>query len=106
MLNKKIALSAMSILASLALLGGATFAFFSSTATSTDNVFGSGTLVLLLDDDDDLTPASTIDASFGDTLAPGDTTSGFISMDNDGSIDIAEVNLSATQTVSSSPDLA
>ena len=107
MLNKKIALSAMSILASLALLGGATFAFFSSAGTSTDNVFGTGTLTLLLDDVDDTTPAATIDASFGDSsMAPGETTSGFISMHNDGSIDIAEVNLGATETVSSTPDLA
>ena len=107
MLNIKIALSAMSILASLALLGGATFAFFSSAGTSTDNVFGTGTLTLLLDDVDDTTPAATIDASFGDSsMAPGETTSGFISMHNDGSIDIAEVNLGATETVSSTPDLA
>ena len=107
MLNKKIALSAMSILASLALLGGATFAFFSSAGTSTDNVFGTGTLTLLLDDVDDTTPAATIDASFGDSsMAPGETTSGFISMHNDGSIDIVEVNLGATETVSSTPDLA
>ena len=97
----------MSILASLALLGGATFAFFSSAGTSTDNVFGTGTLTLLLDDVDDTTPAATIDASFGDSsMAPGETTSGFISMHNDGSIDIAEVNLGATETVSSTPDLA
>lgn len=106
-MNTKIALSAMSILASLALLGGATFAFFSSTATSTGNVFGSGTLTLQLDDNNDEVPASTITASFGDSsMAPGDSTSGFISMHNDGSIDIAKVNLSSTETVSSSPDLA
>jgi len=41
-MNKKIALSAMSILASLALLGGATFALFTDTATSEDNTFVSG----------------------------------------------------------------
>ncbi|MBI2034686.1 MAG: hypothetical protein HYT11_03070 [Candidatus Levybacteria bacterium] len=107
MINKKIALSGLSILASLSLMLGATYAFFSSTATSTDNVFGTGTLELLLDDVDDTTPATTVDASFGDSsMAPGDETSGFISMHNDGSIDIAEVNLGATETVSSSPDLA
>lgn len=106
MINSRILLSAASIAAAGALVIGATFAYFSSTATSTGNVFGAGTLTLLLDDNDDITPAATITASFGSTLAPGGSTSGFISMHNDGTIDMAEVNLSATETVTSSPDLA
>ncbi|MBI2405600.1 hypothetical protein HYV21_00910 [Candidatus Microgenomates bacterium] len=65
-INSRIALSLASIAAAGALIVGSTFAFFSSTATSTDNVFASGDLVLLLDDDDDITPAATIDASLGD----------------------------------------
>lgn len=44
MLNRKIAISAISILASLALMGGATFAYFTDTKTSSDNTFASGTL--------------------------------------------------------------
>lgn len=105
-INSKILLSAASIAAAGALVVGATFAFFSSTATSTGNVFGAGTLTLLLDDNNESTPAATITASFGGTLAPGETTSGFISMHNGGTIDMAEVNLGATETVASSPDLA
>lgn len=106
-MNKKIVISAMSILASLALMSGATFAFFSSSATSTGNVFSSGTLTLLLDDNNDVTPAATITSSFGGTnLVPGGSVSGFVSMHNDGSIDIAEVHLSGNETVTSSPDLA
>jgi len=105
-MNSKILLSGATAVAAAALIVGATFAYFSSTATSTDNVFGAGTLILQLDDDDDTTPAATITSSFGDTLAPGGSTSGFVSMHNDGLIDIAEVNLSATETVPSSPDLA
>ncbi len=104
-MNKKIVFSLFSIFASLALMGGVTFAFFSSTATSTDNVFAAGTLTLQLDDNNQ-TAATTIDASFGGTMAPGASVSGFISMHNDGSIDIAEVNLSSTETVTSTPDLA
>lgn len=99
-------MSGLSILSSLAIMAGATFAFFSSTATSTGNVFGTGTLELLLDDTNEVTPAATISASFGSTLAPGGSTSGFISMHNDGTINIAKVKLGATETVTSSPDLA
>lgn len=53
MINKKIAFSLISIVSALAIMGGATFAYFSSQATSTDNVFGSGTLELLLDDNNE-----------------------------------------------------
>ena len=106
-MNSKMAFSALSIVAALSLMGGAAFAFFSSTSTSTGNVFASGTLILKLDDTDEVTPAATITASLGGSnLAPGGTVSGFISMHNDGTIDIAEVNLGSTETVTSSPDLA
>lgn len=106
MINSKIALSLASIAAAGALVAGATFAFFSSTATSTGNVFSTGQLTLLLDDssENDLTPAATITASFGGTLVPGGSTSGYISLHNGGSIDIAEVNLSTDETVPISPD--
>lgn len=106
-MNKKIFFSATSILAALALMGGSTFAFFSSTATSTGNVFASGTLNLLLDDNNEETPAATVTSSFGGTnLVPGGSVSGFVSMHNSGTIDLAEVHLSGNETVTSSPDLA
>lgn len=106
-MNSKIALSGLSIFAALSLIGGAAFAFFSSTGTSTGNVFGSGTLTLQLDDLDETTPAATVSASLGGSnLAPGATVSGFISMHNGGTITIAEVNLDSTETAGDSPDLA
>lgn len=105
-MNRSILLSILSIFAVVALVGGLTFAFFSSEATSTGNIFGSGTLTMLLDDNNESTPAATITASFGGTLAPGGTTSGFVSMHNGGSIDMAEVNLKGVETITSSPDLA
>src|SRR3989344_3029263 len=52
-LNSRILLAAASILAALALIVGATFAFFSDTETSNNNVFGAGTLDLVLCDDDE-----------------------------------------------------
>lgn len=107
MINSRIALSLASIAAAGSLVIGGTFAFFSSTATSTGNVFASGTLTLLLDDNNESTPAATVTGSLGGSnLAPGGSTSGFISMHNGGTIDMAEVRLNATETVSSSPDLA
>lgn len=49
-MNTKIALSGLSILASLTLMGGATFAFFSNSGTSTGNSFSTGTIDLKLSD--------------------------------------------------------
>lgn len=48
-MNTKIVLSGLSILASLAIMGAATFAFFSDSETSEDNVFTSGSLDLKVD---------------------------------------------------------
>ena len=93
-MNSKIAMSGLSILASLAVMGGATFAFFSSAATSTANTFAAGSLVLQVDDVDDTTPAATVDASItGAGMAPGSSTTGFISLHNGGSIDIEKIKL-------------
>lgn len=47
--NRKIAFSGISILAALALIGGATFAFFSDIETSSGNTFTAGSLDLRID---------------------------------------------------------
>jgi len=44
MINKKIAFSAMSILASLAIMGGATFAYFTSSQSVSGNTIATGTM--------------------------------------------------------------
>lgn len=107
MFNKKIIASTLSILTTLAMMGGATFAFFSSQATSTNNTFATGTVNLTLDDDNETTPASTINASIGGSdLVPGASVSGFISMHNSGSLPITNVTVDGDETVASSPDLA
>ncbi len=46
MINRKIAMSAMSILTALGMTAGATFAFFSDSATSTGNSFSTGSFDL------------------------------------------------------------
>ena len=50
MINKKIALSLLSIASALVIVGGATFAFFSDTKTSTENTFAAGTLEVSITD--------------------------------------------------------
>ena len=49
-MNKKIALSLLSIASALVIVGGATFAFFSDTKTSTENTFAAGTLEVSITD--------------------------------------------------------
>ncbi len=56
MINRKIAMSAMSIVTALALAGGATFAFFSDTATSNDNTFSTGNADLQITNDETSPP--------------------------------------------------
>lgn len=77
-MNTRIALSLVSITAVLAMVGGATWAYFNDTGTSSGNVFSTGTLILKLSDNTpDGTPETdqdSVTASFGGTLAPGDCT--------------------------------
>jgi len=98
MLNKKIALSAMSILASLALLGGATFAFFSDAGTSSENIFSSGTLDMELTDSDE-GPTDDVSGTWGLASAPGDPFSGDLMIKNTGSVDADHIELMFTNLV-------
>lgn len=49
MITKKIAISLLSIVTALTLTGGATYAFFSDSATSGNNAFATGTLNINID---------------------------------------------------------
>ena len=99
-MNKRILLSSISLFSSLALVTGATFAFFSDVGTSTDNVFAAGNLNLQLDDVNETTAVESVTASFaGTNLAPGQTTDlGFVSLHNGGTLNIAEIELAADRT--------
>lgn len=103
-MNRKIIISGLSIIASLTLAGGATFALFSATASSTGNTFASGTLNLLVDDTNELTPAPSVTGSLVVAdFAPGASTTGFISLHNPGTLPIAEVELSADTSETADP---
>jgi len=99
-------MSAVSIVTALALAGGATFAFFSSSATSSSNTFSSGTLELFVNDgDEDPAVDNTVLASITATdFAPGESVTGFVSLDNSGSIDIAEVEMTTDTSETADPD--
>ncbi len=70
-MNVKIALSGLSILTAISLVGAGTFAYFSDAGTSSNNVFSSGSLNMVLSDSDQ-TDQESVTASFGGTnLTPG-----------------------------------
>ena len=102
--KKKIISSAITIGAAGALLIGATFAFFSASGTSSDNTFASGTLVLNLDDANESATDNAVTTSISaSNFAPGDSTSGFISLDNAGSINIPEVEFTIDTSETADP---
>lgn len=98
MINKKIALSAMSILSALAIMGGATFAYFSDTGTSSQNTFSSGTLNMKLSDADQ-TDQDNVGGTWGLNSAPGDTFTGILNIKNTGNVAANHVELKFTNVV-------
>ena len=75
------------VLGALSLLAGqGTLAYFTSTATSTGNVFSTGTVLLQLTDANE-TDLSAVTASFGSaTFRPGDTVAGYTTVKNAGTL--------------------
>lgn len=70
-MNSKIVLSLASIFASVAIVGAATYAYFSDQATSTGNTFTSGTFDLKLTDNNQ-GPTDTVDTTWSsNNMAPG-----------------------------------
>lgn len=110
-MNSKIAMSAMSILASLAIMGGATFAFFSDSGTSSSNTFSTGTLILKLTDANE-TDQDSVTASFGGTLVPGSCTGNqTLNLKNTGTVpanhaEVAVANVVTDNAPTATPDMA
>jgi hypothetical protein len=106
-MNKKIALSAVSILTSLALMSGAAFAFFSDTGTSSANVFATGTLDLKLTDNNE-TAQDSVTASFGsNTLVPGSCTGNqSLSLQNTGTVTANHAEVRVANVVTDTNDNA
>ena len=70
-MNRSILLSILSIFAVVGLVGGVTFAFFSDTETSSDNLFSSGTLNMQLSKDNSTFTESVTGSVGGLALDPG-----------------------------------
>lgn len=87
-MSRKILISGLSIIASLGIVGAATFAYFNDVSASNDNVFSTGTLILELADGDETFTTNNITATWGDTdLGPGDLTPvGTLSLRNNGTV--------------------
>jgi predicted ribosomally synthesized peptide with SipW-like signal peptide len=99
MLNKRIMMSAFSIVTALTLAGGATFAFFTSTANSTGNTFTSGTLDLQVrDDDQGFANAVTTSIHSPSNWAPGESFQSFMCFRNNGSTPIQEILMKLTSS--------
>jgi len=117
MFNKKILVSAISIVTALSMMGAATFAYFSDTGTSSNNTFSTGTLDLKLSDaavngGTLETDQDSVTSSFGSgALVPGSCTGNqTLTLKNTGTVaaDHAEVHLanSVTDTGSNAtPDM-
>lgn len=98
-MNTRIGFSILSILAAAGFMAGATFAFFSDQATSTENIFGAGDLVMSLSNNNvDFTEG--VSATIGESgMAPGDTFEGDLYIRNGGSVDADHVDLGFVNVV-------
>ncbi len=101
MINKKILVSGLSVVSTLALMGGTAFALFSDTATATNNTFATGNADLQIslngEDYDDSIPGPTFTGMF-----PGDSRTYDFWLKNNSS---AAISLNLTSDVSAiNPD--
>ncbi len=86
MINKKIVLSALSIVTSLTLMAGATYAYFTDTATSTNNRFQTGTLDIVLTDHN--ADTAFVNELFTTTWLPGQDTIVKFDVHNNGTLPV------------------
>lgn len=96
-MNKRILLSVMTLLVVGGLVAGATNAYFSSLATSSSNTLASGTMTVVLSDNNETQLAAISDSWEGSNLAPGSTIPGVdITVHNTGTIDAHHLDLVVT----------
>jgi hypothetical protein len=103
-MNKKIIMSALSIVSALTITGGATYAAFFAEASNTGNSFASGELTMdLLVDGSNATPAFSIT-----NAKPGDVFDKQITLRNTGSMAATSTSIIGVESTSAptSPDLS
>lgn len=109
-MNTRIALSAVSIFAALAIMGGATYAAFTDTASSQDNTFSTGSASLLISDssdpgDDPVAYAENITGATFTGMFPGQVVEKDFWLKNDGSVALAATVDLEGESLGSAPDL-
>ena len=90
-MNRQITLGLLSIFAVIALVGGVTFAAFSSTASNEGNTFGAGTLTLWINGDGG--SASTDVFHLLTDKQPGYSITQALELKNNGTVDASSVKL-------------
>jgi len=96
---KKIVGLTIAILLIIGTVAGVTWAYFSDTEASLDNVFAAGTLNLKLTDNNE-TDQDGVTASWSNTnMAPGDSCVGWVDLKNVGSLAANHVEISFANTV-------
>ena len=89
-LNKRSLLTisaALLIAAAGSMAGAATAALFTDTSTGTANAFAAGTVTVRLTDANEASLSSVAASITGSNIAPGDLNTGYIEVDNTGSLD-------------------
>lgn len=93
-IKKKLGMGAATAVLGLGLIGGGTFAYFSDTAEATGD-FAAGTLDL------NANPTTIVEV---ENMKPGDWMTRSFELANDGTLDIAKINLATDYTVSGDED--
>ncbi|MBI2021770.1 hypothetical protein HYS93_02710 [Candidatus Daviesbacteria bacterium] len=98
-MNAKIAMSGISILSAMAIVVGATYAYFSDSGTSSENVFTAGTLDMQLSNNNEGFADNVTATVGGSNMAPGDTFNGDLFVKNSGSTNANHIDLDFTNSV-------
>jgi spore coat-associated protein N len=103
-MNTRVLTSVLTIVAVVAAVSAMTYAFFSDSGTSNDNIFSAGTLDLKLSDDTPETDQDNVTASFGGSnMAPGGcTTTQQLRAKNTGNVAGNHIEIAATNTITDS----
>jgi predicted ribosomally synthesized peptide with SipW-like signal peptide len=107
-MNTRILTSVLTIVAVVAAVSAMTYAYFSDTGTSNNNVFSAGTLNLALSDDTVETDQDNVTASFGgENMAPGSCTpEQELRLKNVGTVAADHIQIAVLNNVTDNPPVA
>lgn len=97
-MNTRILTSLFSVGAVVAAVSLTTYAFFSDSGTSSDNIFNSGTLDMQLTDSNEIA-LDNVSGTWGLASAPGDPFSGDLKIKNSGSVNADHLELKFVNTL-------